>query len=77
MWRLGFFYIQPLSVLRIRNNMGNKDSIFSFHMLGVEMNIINLSPNSLIDFFVWIVVLYALVRLINFIFKVLEKYLNL
>lgn len=57
--------------------MGNKDSIFSFHMLGVEMNIINLSPNSLIDFFVWIVVLYALVRLINFIFKVLEKYLNL
>lgn len=77
MWRLGFFYIQPLSVLRIRNNMSNKDSIFSFHMLGVEMNIINLSPNSLIDFFVWIVVLYALVRLINFIFKVLEKYLNL
>ncbi len=57
--------------------MSNKDSIFSFHMLGVEMNIINLSPNSLIDFFVWIVVLYALVRLINFIFKVLEKYLNL
>lgn len=43
----------------------------------VEMNIINLSPNSLIDFFVWIVVLYALVRLINLIFKVLEKYLNL
>lgn len=41
------------------------------------MKIINLSPDSLIDFFIWIVVLYACVRLINLIVRYLEKTLKL
>lgn len=57
--------------------MSDKTSIFSFHILGVEMKIINLSPDSLIDFFIWIVVLYACVRLINLIVRYLEKTLKL
>lgn len=57
--------------------MSNKDTSFSLHMLGVEMNVINLNPDSFVHLFLWFVAIYAAVRVINLGIKFAEVKLNL
>lgn len=57
--------------------MSDKDTSFSLHMLGVEMNVINLSPDSFVYLFLWFVAIYAAIRVINLSVKFAEKRLNL
>ncbi len=57
--------------------MPNKDTSFSLHMLGVEMNVINLNPDSFVHLFLWFVAIYAAIRVINLGVKYIEKRLNL
>jgi len=55
----------------------SKDTSFSFSMLGVKMNVINLSPKSSAYFLLCIVILYAAIRIINLGIKYTENLLNL
>lgn len=57
--------------------MPTKDTSFSIHILGGEMKVINLYPDSFIDLFLWLVAIYAMFRLINLGIKYAEKRLNL
>lgn len=57
--------------------MPNKDTSFSIHMLGAEMNVINLGPNEFINLFYVLVGGYALYKLINLFIKYAENRLNL
>jgi hypothetical protein len=57
--------------------MSNKDTSFSIHILGGEMKVINLYPDSFIDLFLWLLAIYAVVKLINLLVKYVENRLNL
>lgn len=57
--------------------MFDKDTSFSFKFLGVEMNVINLSPDSFVYLFLWVVAIYAVIRAINLSVKYAENRLNL
>jgi len=73
----GFYCLHPKWNRKQTKYMSNKDTSFSIHILGGEMKVINLYPDSFIDLFLWLLAIYAVVKLINLLVKYVENRLNL
>lgn len=55
----------------------SKDTSFSIQLLGVVMEAINLNPSSFIYFFGYMALIYAGLRILGLIIKIIEKKFNL